>query len=92
MKKVLLTGISGFVGQHCAVELLKAGYAVKGSLRNLSKSEQVVNSIKKLIDPEGKLEFCELDLLKDEGWDEAMEGCDFVMHVASPFFLKSSKG
>ena len=84
-KKVLLTGISGYIGNHCAVELLKSGYSVRGSLRSLSKSTQVTEAIKKKIDPKNNLEFCELDLLKDNGWDDAMKGCDFVMHVASPF-------
>ena len=81
-KKVLLTGISGYIGNHCAVELLKNGYSVKGSVRSLSKKEQVVNSIKKEVDPKDNLEFCELNLLSDDGWDEAVKGCDFVMHVA----------
>ena len=84
-KKVLLTGISGYIGNHCAVELLKNGYFVRGSLRNLSKSENVVKAISKEIDPKGNIEFCELDLLDDNGWDEAMKGCEFVLHVASPF-------
>jgi dihydroflavonol-4-reductase len=48
MKKVLVTGISGFVGQHCAAELLKNGYAVRGSLRSLSKSDEVKNGIKRI--------------------------------------------
>ncbi|NBU82501.1 MAG: aldehyde reductase [Flavobacteriaceae bacterium] len=91
MKKVLVTGISGFVGQHCAAELLKNGYAVRGSLRSLSKTDEVKNGIKKEVDPKGNLEFCELDLMKDEGWDRAMEGCDFVLHVASPFIVKAPK-
>ena len=84
-KKVLLTGISGYIGNHCAVELLKNGYSVRGSVRNLNKSENVIRAISKEIDPEGNLEFCELDLLKDNGWDEAMAGCEYVLHVASPF-------
>ena len=84
-KKVLLTGISGYIGNHCAVELLKNGYFVRGSLRNLSKSDNVVKAISKEIDPKGNIEFCELDLLDDNGWDEAMKGCEFVLHVASPF-------
>ena len=84
-KKVLLTGISGYIGNHCAVELLKNGYSVRGSVRSLSKSRKVIDSIEKEVDPKGNLEFCELDLLSDDGWDEAMKGCDFVMHVASPF-------
>ena len=50
MKKVLLTGVSGYIGLHCAVELLKKGYSVRGSLRNLDKSANVVNAIKKEID------------------------------------------
>ena len=84
-KKVLLTGISGYIGNHCAVELLKNGYSVRGSLRNLSKSQKVINAIKKEVDPKDNLEFCELDLLSDDGWDDAMKGCEFVMHVSSPF-------
>jgi dihydroflavonol-4-reductase len=91
MKKVLVTGISGFVGQHCAVELLKKGFAVRGSLRNLSKSDEIINGIKKEIDPKDNLEFCELDLMNDSGWDQAMEGCTYVLHIASPFVVKEPK-
>lgn len=46
-KKVLLTGISGYIGNHCAVELLKQGYSVRGSVRSLSKSAKVIDAIKK---------------------------------------------
>ena len=91
MKKVLVTGISGYVGQHCAVELLKNGYSVKGSVRSLSKTDQVTKAIKKVIDPKGNLEYCELNLLKDEGWEQAMAGCDYVLHVASPFVTSEPK-
>jgi dihydroflavonol-4-reductase len=64
---------------------LKNGYSVRGSLRNISKSEKIVNAIKKEVDPKDNLEFCELNLLNDKGWDDAAKGCDFVMHIASPF-------
>ena len=84
-KKVLLTGISGYIANHCAAELLKNGYSVRGSLRSFSKKEEIIEAIKKEIDPKDNLEFCELDLLEDRGWDKAMEGCKFVLHVASPF-------
>ena len=84
-KKVLLTGISGYIGNHCAVELLKNWYSVRGSVRSLSKSKQVTDAIKKEVDPRDNLEFCELDLLSDDGWDDAIKGCEFLMHVASPF-------
>lgn len=91
MKKVLVTGVSGYIGQHCAAELLKSGYSVRGSVRSLSKTDQVTNGIKKVIDPKGNLEYCELNLMKDEGWEKAMEGCDYVLHVASPFVSKEPK-
>lgn len=90
-KKVLLTGISGYIANHCAVELLKHGYTVRGSVRNLSKKDHVFNAVKKKINPKNNLEFCELDLLKDKGWDEAVKGCQYVMHVASPFVNSEPK-
>ena len=91
MKKVLVTGVSGYIGQHCAAELLKNGYSVRGSVRSLSKTDEVTKGIEKVIDPKGNLEFCELNLMKDEGWEEAMEGCEFVLHVASPFVSREPK-
>ena len=46
MEKVLVTGASGYIAEHCIIELLKNGYAVKGSLRNMSREEEVRNAIK----------------------------------------------
>ncbi len=88
MEKVLVTGVSGFLGHHCAVELLKSGYYVKGSLRDLNKKSEVLNGIKKEIDPSQKLEFVKLDLLNNNGWDDAMKGCKYVLHVAAPFSVR----
>ena len=91
MKKVLVTGISGFIGHQCAVELLKNGYSVRGTVRDLGKKDEVINGIKKEIDPVENLEFVNLDLLNDKGWDDAMKDCDYVLHVASPFFYERAK-
>ncbi|ABM72758.1 Possible dihydroflavonol-4-reductase [Prochlorococcus marinus str. MIT 9515] len=75
---------------HCIHELLKEGYIVKGSLRNMKRAEEVRKSLK--IDSENhKLEFCKLDLLHDEGWDEAAFDCDYLLHVASPFTIAEPK-
>ena len=90
MEKVLVTGASGYIAEHCIIELLKNGYAVKGSLRSMNREQEVRTAIKTAID-DSNLEFCELDLLKDDGWDDAMVDCDFVMHVASPFVLENPK-
>lgn len=91
MKKVFLTGVSGYIGLHCAAELIKSGYLVKGSVRSLSKKEEVLEALSGVVDVEGKLDFFELNLLEDHGWDEAMQGCDFLMHVASPFYSRQPK-
>ena len=90
-KKVLITGISGYIGQHCAVELIKNGYSVKGSVRNLKKIDEVTNGLNKQIQTDDNLEFCQLDLLVDNGWEEAMQDCDFVLHVASPYITYQPK-
>lgn len=90
-KKVLITGISGYIGQHCAVELIKNGYSVKGSIRNLKKIDEVTNGLNKQIQTDESLEFCQLDLLVDNGWEEAMQDCDFVLHVASPYVTYQPK-
>jgi nucleoside-diphosphate-sugar epimerase len=89
--KVLLTGISGFLGGHVALALLGAGYQVRGSIRNLAKADQVRATLAKAgADPTG-LEFVALDLLKDDGWEEAARSCRYLIHTASPFVLEMPK-
>ena len=63
--RVLLTGISGFLGGHVALALLKAGYSVRGSLRNLGKAEAVRETLRREGADVSRLEFVELDLLSD---------------------------
>lgn len=81
---VLLTGISGFIAKHCAVELLNSGYGVRGTVRSLQRSSAVRDTIAKHA-PIARLEFAEADLESDAGWNEAVAGCTHVLHVASPF-------
>ena len=87
--KVLLTGISGWIAKHTAIELLNAGYEVLGTVRNNALIEQTKETISKYASIE-KLSFVELDLLKDDGWNEAAQGCKYIMHIASPFPYKVS--
>ena len=89
-EKVLVTGISGYIGQHIAEELLKQGYSVVGTVRSLYKAESTKASLASVISVKN-LDFVKADLLKDEGWDEAMKGCTYVLHVASPFVLAEPK-
>jgi dihydroflavonol-4-reductase len=89
--KVLLTGVSGFLGGHVALALLGAGYQVRGSVRDLAKADQVRATLAKAGADITRLEFAALDLLKDEGWDEAAQGCRYLVHTASPFVLEMPK-
>ena len=88
--KVLLTGISGWIAKHTAIELLNKGYEVLGTIRNKDLIDQTKETIKKHA-PIEKLSFIELDLLKDDGWDEAAKGCKYIFHIASPFPMKVSR-
>ena len=89
INKVLLTGISGWIAKHTAIELLNAGYKVLGTIRNKNLVDQTKQTISKYASTE-KLSFVELDLLKDDGWNEAAKGCRYIFHVASPFPMKVS--
>ena len=86
-ERVLVTGITGYIGEHCAAELLRQGYEVVGTVRSLSKAKATKDALSHVA-PVDQLSFVEADLLSDTGWGEAMKGCEFVLHVASPFWLK----
>jgi dihydroflavonol-4-reductase len=89
-KTILVTGISGFIAKHCAVDLLRQGYRVRGTVRSLQKAEEVKVTLAKHCDI-SPLEFVQADLLSDAGWDAAMQGVHGVLHLASPFILNEPK-
>lgn len=88
---VLVTGGTGFVGIHTILQLLQKGYNVKTTLRNLVRKSEIFEMLKNggFTSPDNyrddSLEFIEADLTKDDNWDEAVKGCEYVLHVASPF-------
>jgi dihydroflavonol-4-reductase len=84
---VLVTGASGYVAGHCILRLLDGGYRVRGTLRSLKRTGEVRQWLTKArggIDPSAALSFVEAELTDSEGWDAAMEGARYVLHVASP--------
>lgn len=83
--RVLLTGISGFIGGHVALALLNEGFVVRGSVRNLSKADKVRATLTRAGADVSRLEFTALDLLDDAGWDAAMADVRYLQHTASPF-------
>ncbi len=83
---VLVTGGSGFIATHCIVQLLAAGYRVRATVRSLQREPEVRATLKAAgADAGDRLAFFAADLTADAGWDAAVAGCDFVLHVASPF-------
>jgi len=90
MDRVLLTGVTGYIGQHCAAELLRQGYEVVDTARSRNKADATRIAVAKVA-PIQHLSFVEADLLSDRGWAEAMYGRTYVLHVASPFMLAEPK-
>ena len=90
LTKVMVTGITGYIGQHCGAELLRQGYEVLGTVRSMEKADMVREGIARVA-PIENLTFVEADLLSDKGWKDAMDGCTYVLHVASPFIIAAPK-
>lgn len=84
---ILVTGASSFVGIHTVVQLLQQGYTVRGTIRSLSKEAEVREAVAKYGQTNDRLEFKAADLEQDAGWEEALSGIEYVLHVASPFPL-----
>jgi len=82
---VLVTGASGFIALHCILQLLEQGWRVRGTLRTPSREAHLREVVARHVDAGDRLAFAKADLSSDEGWDEAVRGCRFVLHVASPF-------
>ena len=88
MEKVLVTGATGYIGLHCIQQLLDQGYAVNGSLRSLERKDEIFKSLESHNTSTEHLKLFSFNLNEDEGWDDGMEGCDYLIHVASPIALE----
>ncbi len=82
---VLLTGVTGFLGSHTAIQLLEKGYAVVGTLRDNKRAPHIRTVIERHTSHIDRLEFAEADLADGRVWDDLMPGIDYVQHIASPF-------
>ncbi len=82
----LVTGGTGFVGAHCILQLLQAGYRVRTTVRSLTREADVREMLRVGgVEAGDELSFTAADLTGDAGWPEAVAGCAYVLHVASPF-------
>lgn len=85
MATVLVTGGSGFIGSHAILQALAAGHEARGTLRNLQREGEVRALLRANGADDARLHFFAADLTHDAGWAEAAAGCDYVLHIASPF-------
>jgi len=88
---VLVTGGSGYIGGWCVIELLRRGYVVRTTVRDLKSEPTVRAAMEPLIAKDAPLTFHAVNLLSDDGWDAAAAGCDYVLHVASPISVAEPK-
>lgn len=88
---VLLTGATGFLATHTTVALLEAGYRVRGTARSVERAVAMSKNLPLNDEQRSRLSFVRTELLSDEGWKEAMEGCRFVLHLASPVPSQATK-
>src|ERR1035438_10475747 len=86
MSTILVIGGSGFIGSHCILQLLAAGHPVRTTVRSLKREGEVRAMLKNGgAEPGDRLSFFAANLENDAGWPEAVAGCEYVLHVASPF-------
>ena len=85
MKKVLVTGGNSYIGKHCIAQLIDEGYNVKATVRSKEKAKELNSDLTEYLNKDIKVEHTIADLLDDNGWDEAISGCDAIFHVAGPF-------
>jgi dihydroflavonol-4-reductase len=83
---VLVTGGTGFLGGWCIAQLLERGYEVRTTVRDLKREQAVRETVSSAgVDPGSRLRVLAADLTSDSGWAEAVAGCRYALHVASPF-------
>jgi dihydroflavonol-4-reductase len=88
---VLVTGATGYIAQHCLLQLLQQGYRVRGTLRNPTREAALREALRQHVEADDRLELVVADLEVDTGWAEAARGCTHLLHTASPVMSSEPK-
>jgi UDP-glucose 4-epimerase len=81
MKKILVTGANGFVGQNIYKNLIKLNYFVRGTVRNLDTA--LINCNAKYISV-GNID-------AETKWYNALQGVDCIIHCAGLTYINTKK-
>ena len=92
MKNILVTGGTSYIGKHVIAQLIEKSYSVRTTIRDKSKVEEIKSDIEKYINKQISLDVHIADLLNDDGWEDALKGCDAIIHVAGPFPMSYEGG
>lgn len=89
--KILVTGGSGYIAGFAIRQLLAAGWTVRTTIRNLSREQEVRSTLGGDAADPARLTFTAADLSHDAGWADAVNGVDYVLHIASPLPANNPK-
>ena len=92
MKNILVTGGTSYIGKHVIAQLIEKDYSVRTTVRDKSKVEEIKSDIEKYLNKQISLDVHIADLLNDDGWKDAVKGCDAIIHVAGPFPMSFEGG
>ena len=92
MKNILVTGGTSYIGKHVIAQLIEKDYSVRTTVRDKSKVEEIKSDIEKYLNKQISLDVHIADLLNDDGWKDAVKGCDAIIHVAGPFPMSYEGG
>lgn len=88
---VLVTGASGYIASWVIQKLLTQGYTVHATVRDLNKTQSFAHLSKIADSSAGTLKLFKANLLEPNSFKEAMQGCEIVFHMASPFVVTNYK-
>ncbi|KAM3338442.1 putative anthocyanidin reductase [Capsicum galapagoense] len=79
---VCVTGGAGYIASFLVKKLLEKGYIVHATLRNLEDKAKV-GLLKSLPNAEANLKLFQANLYRPEEFEQAIQGCEFVFHLAT---------
>ncbi|KAI8114623.1 hypothetical protein M9434_002743 [Picochlorum sp. BPE23] len=86
-----VTGASGYIGGAIVERLLRAGHTVHGTVRSNPKDTRY-DTMRAMDGAKDRLQLFQADLREKGSFDEAVRGCDVVIHVASPVTVRVARG